>query len=336
MDKNSLPLRLGTPPPLSKVQATVGAATMETLMTIRELLLERYAPLYQLTPRTIVLYGHTLDRLDEFLGRPGELTDLDDVVVSRFLAHRLSDPTRPVRRTTVLKDRAQLLAIANYAAKKRLIPEFLALKPMRASGRLPEAYSREDVQAMIAEAGLLPGLEGPHPAAWYWQTFLGVCVQTAGRKGEVTATRWRNFDHSRRVLLFEAETRKGRTRDIERGISPQLADLLERERQADGDLIWPWHLTEQMRYIRLRCICKRAGVKYRGIHALRKTAASYLAKAGGSAQQLLDHDRASTSENHYLDRRITGERVSADEALGGLDFSRVIYQPEPAGIEPTQ
>ena len=289
-------------------------------MTIRQLLLERYAPLYQLSARTVVLYGHTLDRFDEFLGRPGELTDLDDVVVSRFIAARLDNPARPVRRTTVLKDRAQLLAIANYAAKKRLIPEFLALKPLRAAGRLPEAYSREDVQSLLAECGRLQGLESGLPAAWYWQTFLGVCVQTAGRKGEVSAVTWQHIDTARRVILFRAETRKGKTRDIERGISQQLAELLDSQRREPAELVWPWHLTEAMRYIRLKRICRRAGVTYRGIHALRKTAASYLAASGGNAQQLLDHDRASTSERHYLDNRIVGTRLSAAEALGVLTF----------------
>ena len=42
-------------------------------MTIRQLLLERYAPLYQLSPRTVTLYGHTLDRFRDFLGREAVL-----------------------------------------------------------------------------------------------------------------------------------------------------------------------------------------------------------------------------------------------------------------------
>jgi len=285
-------------------------------MTLRELFLERYAPLYQLSDRTIVLYGHTLDRFEEFLGRPAELTDLEDVVVSRFINHRLNNPKRPIRRTTALKDRVQLLAIANYAAKKRLIPEFLTLAPMRAAGRLPEAYSVDDVRAIIATCAGLPGMEADVERAWWWQTFIWAMVETAGRVGEVSVLRWGNVDRERRCVTFEAETRKNKTRDIERGISAELSELLEQNRRSDGELVWPWSITPEMRYNRLKRICRAAGVKYRGFHSFRKTAASVVAAQGGSAQQLLDHDRASTSERHYLDNRIVGRRVSAAEALG--------------------
>lgn len=298
-------------------------------MTIRQLLLERYAPLYQLSPRTVTLYGHTLDRFRDFLGREAELTDLEDVVISRFLAHRLEDPARPVRRTTVLKDRVQLLAVANYAAKKRLIPEFVTLKPMRAAGRLPEAYSVDDVAALLSTCRQLPGLEADVPRAWWWETFLGVCVQTAGRKGEVERLTWGNVDASRRVVLFLAETRKGKTRDLERGLSEPLAALLEQERRADDQPVWPWELRPDMKYIRLKAICRRASVKYRAFHAFRKTAASMFAKAGQSAQELLDHDRASTSEKHYLDQRIVGRRVSAAEVLPDFGFSSATPEKEP-------
>lgn len=287
-------------------------------MLLRDVLLERYAPLYQLAPRTIVLYGHTLDRFAEYLGREPTLEDLDDIVVSKFLAHRLSDPKRPVRRTTVLKDRVQLCAIAGFCAKKRMIPEFLTLAPMRAAPRLPQAYLVDDVRAIIRAASTLKGTEAGRPKAWYWQTFVACMVQTAGRVGEVQAVTWQCVDLSRRCVTFLAETRKGRTRDVERGISADLAAILEQQRGEPAEQVWPWTLSEQMRWQRLRRLCKLAGVQYRAWHAFRKTAASYVAAGGGNAQQLLDHDRSSTSEKHYLDNRIVNRRVSAEDVLPDL------------------
>lgn len=284
-------------------------------MLLREVLLERYAPLYQLSPRTIVLYGHTLDRFAEYLGREPTLEDLDDIVVSKFLAHRLTDPKRPVRRTTVLKDRVQLCAIAGFCAKKRMIPEFLTLAPMRAAPRLPQAYLVEDVQAIVRAAGTLKGTESGKPAAWYWQTFVACMVQTAGRVGEVQALTWQYVDTTRSCVTFAAETRKGRTRDVERGISTDLAAMLEQQRGEPDEQVWPWTKCDQVRWLRLKKLCKMAGVQYRAWHAFRKTAASYVAAGGGNAQQLLDHDRSSTSEKHYLDNRIVGRRVSAADVL---------------------
>jgi integrase len=296
-------------------------------MLLREVLLERYAPLYQLSPRTIVLYGHTLDRFAEYLGREPVLEDLDDIVVSKFLAHRLNNPARPVRRTTVLKDRVQLCAIAGFCAKKRMISEFLTLAPMRAAPRLPQAYLVEDVQAIVRAAGTLKGTEAGRPKAWYWQTFIACMVQTAGRVGEVQAVTWQCVDRDRRCVTFLAETRKGRTRDVERGISADLAAMLEQQRGEPDEQVWPWTLSEQMRWNRLRRICKLAGVQYRAWHAFRKTAASYLAAGGGNAQQLLDHDRSSTSEKHYLDNRIVGRRVSAADVLPGLALTPTASSP---------
>lgn len=289
-------------------------------MKIRDVLLERYAPLYNLSARTVVLYGHTIDRFEEYLGRPATLEDFDDLVISKFLQHRLTNPKRPVRRTTVLKDRVQIMAIANYCAKKRLIPEFLTLAPMRAAPRLPQAYLIEEVQAIIRAAGQRPGLECGLPSAWYWQTLIATMVQTAGRIGEVSRLTWQCVHPDRQLVVFLAETRKGRTRDVERAISPELAARLELHRGEPTAPVWPWDKTEQVRWSRLKVFCRRAGVPYRAWHAFRKTAASYVAASGGNAQKLLDHDRSSTSERHYFDSRIVGGRVSAVDVLPPFQF----------------
>ena len=69
-------------------------------MTIRELLLERYAPLHMLSDRTLELYRHTLDRFRDYLATvPGRvdpeptLDDLDDLVVASSCGGVRSRPT---------------------------------------------------------------------------------------------------------------------------------------------------------------------------------------------------------------------------------------------------
>ena len=59
-------------------------------MTVRELLVSRYAPLHQLTPRSVVIYRGTIDQWATFLGREPAISDFDDLEVSRFLQHRFT------------------------------------------------------------------------------------------------------------------------------------------------------------------------------------------------------------------------------------------------------
>ena len=50
-------------------------------MTLREVL-TRYAVMQDLSERTVVLYGHTLDRFRDHLGHEPTLNDIDDMAVS--------------------------------------------------------------------------------------------------------------------------------------------------------------------------------------------------------------------------------------------------------------
>jgi hypothetical protein len=62
-------------------------------MKLRDLLVNRIAPLRQYCDRTIEMYGQTLDRLRDFLGHEPTLDDLDD------LSHRSGFAGEPPRRT---------------------------------------------------------------------------------------------------------------------------------------------------------------------------------------------------------------------------------------------
>jgi len=57
-------------------------------MTIRDLLLERYAPLRGLKDRSVVIFGQTIDRLEQFLGRVAVLEDFTDLQMAKYLRWR--------------------------------------------------------------------------------------------------------------------------------------------------------------------------------------------------------------------------------------------------------
>lgn len=297
-------------------------------MTIREFLLERYAPLHQLGDRTIELYEGSIRLFARHLGHEPTLDDFDDLVVSQFLQARCRGKGRSgaISRHSVKKDRTQLCAMWTLAAKKRYqksdgsLVDFPALPPFRTPQKSPQGYLVEEVQALITHARGLSGTVGAVPAAWYWTTLYLMLWQTAGRIGEVQALTWGDVDLDRRIVRFRAETRKKQTRDVDRPIDEQLAALLALHRGQPGENVWKWHLTPNTRYLHMQRHCRRAGVAYCGFHGIRKCAASAFQKAGGQAHELLDHhDSGELAKMHYLDPRIVGRGPSALDLLPKMD-----------------
>ena len=292
----------------------------ENVQTLRAFLVDIYTPLRALSKRSVVLYGHTVDRFSENLQREPTLADLNDVTVCKFLAWRLETPIRgkQVRRTTVKKDRTHLCSLSGIAFRKGLIKEDLVLPPFRAAGRMPVAYTVEDLAAMVAAAKTTPGQVADLPAAWWWETLLRFLYETACRIGETLALEWQDVDFESNSVTLRADTRKGKTRDLVRQISPELCDLFKRQAVERG-VIWPWDRRPNCLWRKLRQLCKRAGVEPRGFHSIRKTAASYYAQAGGNASDLLDHsDGGKLFEQHYRDQRIANNGPAAVDMLPPL------------------
>lgn len=287
-------------------------------MTVREFLLERYAVLHNLKPRTAELFGHSIDRLKDFLGREPELSDFDDLTISRFLRWRAVTPHRKrlAAPATVRKDMAHLVSLWNAAARKRLVENFpdLPRNIVRVPHHAPSGYTVEEISRMVREAKRRSGKIGPVPAAWLWTTLLMSAWYTGERIGSHLEVRWEQVDTKRRFITFLSENRKGLGRTITRQITPQLADMLEWGRRADGELVWPWneHRLANSIFPRIRHICHKAGVKPRGFHAIRKAAGSYVKKAGGDATEFLTHRDQKTTRDHYLDPRITGVESALD------------------------
>jgi integrase len=287
-------------------------------MTVREFLTERYAVLHNLKPRTVELFGHSIDRLKDFLGREPGLADFDDLTVSRYLRWRATTPHRGrlAAPATVRKDMAHLVSLWNAAARKRLVEAFpdLPRNIVRVPHHAPSGYTVDEVSRMVREARRRSGTIGPVPAAWFWSSLLMSAWYSGERIGSHLEVRWDQVDNQRRFITFLSEHRKGLGRTITRAITPQLAEILERGRRADSDLVWPWleHRSIGSIWQRIRYICKSAGVKPKGFHGIRKSAGSYVKKGGGDATEFLTHRDQKTTRDHYLDPRITGVESALD------------------------
>lgn len=295
-------------------------------MTLREIL-DKYAILQNLSDRTVTLYGHTLDRFGEHLGHEPTLDDIDDLVVAGFLRWRAATARRRGKPSaaSVSKDKSQLTALANWAAKKRLKRsdgqpvEFLSLPRSKKVRHAPQAYTAEEVAKMIRLAKTRVGMIDGKPANWWWPTLIYAAWCSAERIGALLELRWRDVDLQARTLLFRAETRKGRSSDIQRLITQDLADMLARHQGQPNDLVWRWDRCYHSLWPSLRILCRRAGVRGTGFHRLRKASASYVALAGGDATEHLGHASPEMTRQHYLDPRITSPK-SAIDYLPPLDL----------------
>jgi integrase len=293
-------------------------------MTLRHLLDSEYAVIRALKPTALYQFRLSLTRFGEYLGHEPTLADLDPIRVQAWLGHRKTK----VSAATARKDRTHLVALWGHAAKRRLVEQFPTLPPLRAPQRIPRAYRVQDVSALLRMALCLSGSESGLPADWYWASLIRLCWETAERVGAVMQIRWDDVDLSERWVIFRGEHRKGGTRDIRRDISPELAEWMRHLQRRPGDLVFPWDREKTSLWYELRKLAAMAGVVNRGFHGLRKSAASYVAAAGGDATQLLDHSNPKLAKDHYLDESIVRPRQSAIDLLPPLQLDDVAAEKE--------
>jgi len=293
-------------------------------MRLRELLVDRVAPLKNLSDRSVKMYESTLDRFRDFLGHEPTVDDLDDLTAAKFIRWRQStvhDPRRGlISPASLAKDSAHLRSLWTWLAKKRWkrsdgeLIEFPDYARPRVPKPVPKAYKAEELARLVEAARHRRGLVAGKPAAWYWTTKLQAMFQTGERIGAILAIRWAQVDLERHTLTFLAATRKGHRETITRPISPALSRILATQQGQPGERVWGWLDDRKILscYASLRVLCRCAGVEYKPFHAIRKATASYLKRAGISAKKQLGHSSEEMAENHYYDEEITGRESNLD------------------------
>jgi integrase len=292
-------------------------------MTLRELLIDRVAPLKNLSDRTVKMYTSTLDRFRDFLGHEPTVDDLDDLTAAKFLRWRQTtqhSKFKMISPASLAKDSAHLRSLWGWLAKKRWkkssgeLLEFPDYARPRVPKPVPKAYKAEELAKLVETARHRKGCVAGKPAAWYWVTKIQALFQTGERIGAIMQIRWSEVDLERHTLTFLAHTRKGHRETITRPITPQLSKMLATQESPPEARVWPWLDDREMLscYASLRVLCRCADVPYKPFHAIRKSTASYLKRAGISAKKQLGHSSEEMAENHYYDEEITGRESNLD------------------------
>ena len=284
-------------------------------MLLIHILTDLYTPLRSLSEKSSYNYSCTISAFRDFIGHEPTLDDLDELTVARFLSNR----ARGRAVATAAKDRAQLRALHEWAARRKLCDHWPQYPPIRVPERVPQAWFSAEMQRLLDAAGKEQTTIAGIPGGSWWKALLMLAYDSAERVQALVSLRWRDIQG--RYVLFPAETRKGGRRDVIREIGEDTLAALEAIRGTRGhdDLVFPWPRTRSYLWGRLTIILRRAGLPHGRrdkFHRIRRTTASYYAAAGGSAQTLLDHADPATTRA-YLDPRIVSG-VSASSVIPRL------------------
>lgn len=279
-------------------------------MTLNDFLNDIYAPIKGISDRTAKLYSYTIGCFAETLGREPELSDLQELPVAKFLAHRV----RTKQAATASKDRAQLRALWEFAARRKLVDTWPTIPTVKIPRRVPEAWLTEELQRLLDSAKAEKTVVCGIPGGLWWRAILMLCYDTGERIGAVLALKWSGVRAG--SVLFRAEDRKGRRSDILRDVSPEtmLAMLAIKGSRGPDDNVFPWDRKHTYIWTRLKIILQRAGLpagRRDKFHKIRRTTASYAEAAGLSAQKLLDHASPITTAA-YIDPRIVRQASAPD------------------------
>ncbi|MFP3867669.1 MAG: tyrosine-type recombinase/integrase [Desulfobacteraceae bacterium] len=265
-------------------ELSLSALDLETLMVSYLTLAERRKAAKTVEYRKIVFR-----RFLAFTGNP-PVASITPTLVENYLL------TRPTN-NNFNKDRTELNTLFNWALRRGHIlsnPVFLVDKvPVERPQKV--IPTPEEMGRILMAAG-------------EYRPFLLVVVLTLARVGEITQLAWQdvNFEH-KVVKLRSRKNKTGSLIDRDIPMSDGLYEVLWQvwEKRRSDDWVFPSPVTGNPYLYRrkvMRTVCKRAGVRHFGFHAIRHWVASYLfdRKKVGLAMisKLLGHTNFQTTERY--------------------------------------
>jgi integrase len=253
------------------------------------------------SPESVRLLRHAIRFFSLHLGRPATLDDFDDLVVSQYLAAR----SVKLAANSVARERSGLLALWNLAQARGLVRLRPLVSPELIPEKTPRAFTADELGRLWTACGQARGYVGPVRAGIWFQALCGVLFYSGER---ITAiTRLEKTAWSRPWLVVPAEARKGRRKGATCQLPDDVGDLLDQVSRHDEAALFFWPASDTALRERWKVITRRAGLgdgPEVQFHALRRSFASHLEAAGGSARDALGHSSEKVTRR-YLDPRIT-------------------------------
>lgn len=270
---------------------------------------------------SVRLLRHAITQFSRWLGRPATLEDLDDLVVSQWLA-KMAEKKSP---NSVARERSGILAIWNLAQGRGLVKLRPTVAPELVPHHVPRAFTTDELVRLAAAAGMASGWVGPVPAAAFFKALVAVGLETGERINAILNTPRHCW--VRPTLTVPAGVRKGRAQERVYELSPEASDLVDAVSRHEGPTVFWWIASDTALRKRWKTITRRAGLgdgRDVQFHALRRSTASHLAAAGLDATAFLGHSSDRITRRSYLDPRV----VDASRPKAWASMPR-IFKPEP-------
>lgn len=255
--------------------------------------------------RTSKIYLETFDRFAEFLQRKPRLDDLTEENIYGFLDWRLS-AGRAFH--TVDKESDKLVALTNYAARKRHVEEFIEAPELEPPESMPTCWTRDQLMTLLEACRTAKGRFGGAPRSVWWTAFHYLCIATGERTEAMLMLRWDMLKGAN--LSVPPAIRKGRRKAARYRLpEPVVAALHALKPFTEGKIFAaPWKDVRSSFYRHYTALLKSArlpsGRDFKP-QRLRQSFASFLEAAGGDATEALGHVDRRTTKESYLDTTIT-------------------------------
>lgn len=275
-----------------------------------------YARDRSLRDTTAYQYERSIRCFGEWLGHEPQLADLDDGVVSSWLAdlEKLRLPK------TVRGKRQAVLSIWRHAAEAGIVQPPGKIRKTRVPLPNPTAWDLSELRRLIDAAERLPGFfpNGVARKTWFAALFR-VAYQTGLRRSDLFCFDvTRDVDADGNISTVQQKTLDGHVSKISAETLELLRTISDRL-HADGSNAWRTPLAPPC-YVRgvyqwFAKLRQLAGIDGEGaIQQLRRTGATYVEKEHpGAAMRYLGHRTPGLAYRHYVDRSKLGAGVMPPE-----------------------
>jgi integrase len=239
---------------------------------------------------------------------------------------------RKLEPRTINDRRGRLNRFWRWLADKEFLRRRPTNDPLPVPEKDPEAWSQDQLQALIQACALEPGSQGGLPASVFWLAFHAMAWDSGARTMEILyGFFWERLDWQTGWIRVPADVRKGRMKPARYRFLPDVLTLLATFRQPTG-LILGWSKCESRFYQLYAKLLSKAGLpstRWDKPQKIRRSHATWLEWAGGDATVSLLHSSRSVTRKSYLDPNIlAGPGHSTQLPFRVLDFApRPIDEP---------
>ncbi len=300
--------------------------------TLIDYLINTYVPgRLDLRAGSIEQLAIAVNRLDAWHGSPVRLDDLSTHLIRRFLR----DYRQQVSASTVNGKRRAILAIWRFAHEEGDVPELPGkIRLCKEYPELPEAWTVNEVERIIAVARQQPGEIDGLPASRWWPALFFAIYDSGSRIGAILDVAPKSLSlPERSLVLLGSTTKSGRPQYCR--LSDQTVAAVAAIYDPHRSRVWPWPHQRKTLCRRVKRLFAAAGVSYGRdngglFQKLRKTSATLVAANGGNPQLHLGHADARVTYRHYVDpRHAAGGQL---EYLPRLDTPLIEHTPSGAWL----